>query len=154
MLIDDVFPRQVAVRRSVTVPVPAGVAWRAVGQLDSLVPGGDMIERVELNGEGEGAIRTYHLAIGGTVVERIERYDPAERIYVYRILDFGPLPMRRYLGMAAVAPASVDQSRISWHAMADSVDGDTAALAAMLEGSIGQALGAFAAHLARDDAGE
>ena len=144
----DLFPRDASVRRSVLVPVSADAAWAAVGQLDSMVPAGDLIERVELDGSGEGAIRTYHLAIGGSVVERIEHYDGAERLYVYRILDAGPLPMRRYLGMAAVTPEGPGQSRIAWHAMADSLDGETAALTAMLEGSIAQALGAFAAHLA------
>lgn len=151
MQVTDLFPREASVRQCVVVPVSAEAAWNAIGQLDSMVPAGDLVERVELDGTGEGAIRTYHLVIGGTVVERIEHYDPAERLYVYRILNAGPLPMRRYLGMAQVLPEASGHCRIAWHAMADSLDGETAALTAMLEGSVAQALGAFAAHLAGGD---
>lgn len=149
----DTFPRQVTVQRSVTVAVAADTAWAVVGQLDSMVPEGGFVERVEVDGAGAGAVRTYHLVGGGQVIERIERYDPADRLYIYRIIDVGPLPMARYLGMAHVTPAGPDRCHIGWTVMADSLDGDGAALTAMLEGTVGQALQAFASHLTADDAG-
>ncbi|MEO7602398.1 MAG: SRPBCC family protein [Sphingomicrobium sp.] len=150
----DQFPRQVTVQRIVTVEAPADVAWGVVGQLDSMVPEGGFVERVAVEGSGEGAIRTYHLVGGGEVIERIERYDPVDRLYIYRILDVRPLPMTRYLGLAHVTSAGPGRCHIGWNVMADSLDGDTTALTAMLEGTVTQALGAFAAHLAAGDAGE
>jgi hypothetical protein len=145
----DLFPRQVTVQRTVTVDAPADKAWAVVGKLDSMVPEGGFVERVEVDGAGENSIRTYHLVGGGKVIERIERYDHVERLYIYRILDVGPLPMVRYLGMAHVTPAGPDRCHIGWNVMADSIDGDTAALTAMLEGTVTQALQAFAAHVGR-----
>ncbi|HUE78755.1 MAG TPA: SRPBCC family protein [Sphingomicrobium sp.] len=150
----DLFPRQVTVQRIITVATPADAAWAVVGQLDSKVLEGDLVERVEIDGSGEGAIRTYHLAGGGRVIERIERYNNADRLYIYRILDVGPLPMVRYLGLAQVTPAGPNRCHIGWHVMADPIDGDTAVLTAMLEATVGQALQAFANHLAPDNAGE
>jgi hypothetical protein len=148
----DLFPRQVTVQRIVTVDAPADKAWAVVGQLDSMVPEGGFVERVEVDGAGENGIRTYHLVGGGKVIERIERYDDAERLYIYRILDVGPLPMVRYLGMAHVTPAGPDRCHIGWTVMADPIGGDTAALTAMLEGTVAQALQAFAAHVTANGA--
>ena len=150
----DLFPREVSVTRATALPVSADAAWAAVGALNSRVPAGDMVERIDLEGAGEGAVRTYHLAGGaGTVVERIEHYDDAARRYIYRILDAGPLPFLRYLGMASVSPSGGGRCYLAWHAMADSVDGNAEALAAMLEANIAQALNAFSQHLVGGDGG-
>lgn len=153
-VLPDLFPRQVSVTRAVALPVSADAAWAAVGALDSRIPAGDMVDRIDLQGAGEGAIRTYHLAGGaGEVFERIEHYDDSARCYVYRIVDAGPLPFLRYLGMASVSPSGDAGCHLAWHAMADSVDGNREALAAMLEANIAQALNAFSQYLVGGDGG-
>ena len=143
----DLFPRQVRCHVSRRIEVPAELAWAVVGDIGSTIPGGEMIERVEVEGSGEGAVRTYHLRGGGAVVERIEEYDPSARRYVYRITDFGPFPMARYLGTSEVVPAGPSACILSWVAMADPLDGEQDSLAAILRASVSGAVEAIASHL-------
>jgi hypothetical protein len=141
----DLFPRRVHCHQSVRLERPAAEVWTVVGDLSSLVPGGGAIERVELDGSGGGATRTYHLGGGVRIVERIEEYDPANYYYVYRILDTGPLPCTQYLGLAQVTPAG-PASLLSWSAMANPLGDDTDALRAMLDANLAGALQAVAKH--------
>lgn len=143
----DLLPRQVHCQQARRLEVEADALWAVVGDLASPVPGGGMIERVELDGTGAGAIRTFHLPGGARIVERIEDYDPAQRRYAYRILDAGPLPVANYLGKAEVAPAGAGAAILSWSAMADPVGGNAEALRAMLEANLETALRSIAAHL-------
>lgn len=141
------FPRQVNCTRTLRLSVPADAAWAVVGDLSGNVVGAGMIERVELIGEGTGAIRTFHLPGGAKVVERIEEYDASERRYIYRITDCGPLPMARYLGMAEVVPAGPEACLLSWSAMAEPVDGDADGLRTFIEANLTHAVMAVANHL-------
>ena len=147
----DLFPREVSIRRSVSLPVPADVAWQSVRELDSPVLVGGMVERIELHGTGEGTVRTFHLAGGGSVIERIEQYSETDRCYAYRIIDSGPLPVQRYLGMAAVTADGDSRSRLTWHGMADPAGIDSDSLRAMMDGNLQQALDAFAGQLGAND---
>ncbi|WP_162806526.1 SRPBCC family protein [Sphingosinicella terrae] len=144
----DLFPRQVSCRRAVRLAVPAVVAWAVVGDIASLVPGGGMIERVDLEGEGAGAVRTFHLPGGARIVERIEEHDPVLRRYVYRIVDGGPLDCVDYLGLAQVTPAGTQACILSWAAMANPVAADADSLRKMLEANLDHALQAVADHVA------
>ena len=146
-LLADTFLHQAICHRAVRLDVPAEAVWAVVGDIGSMVPGAGMIERVELEGEGTGAIRTFHLPGGARIVERIEEYDPVLRRYVYRILDGGPLDCVDYLGRAQVTPAGAGACTLAWSAMANPVAGSAEALKTMLESNIEGALTAIAAHL-------
>jgi len=65
---------------------------------------------IEVDGgvPGVGAILVTTLRNGGTVRERIESIDDAERCMTYRVLDAGPLPYANYRGEARVLPAGPD----------------------------------------------
>lgn len=141
----DLFPRLVHAHRSVRLSASPAEVWAVVGDIGSLVPGGGAIERVEVQGNGAGALRTYHLGGGVRIVERIEEYDPVLYRYVYRILDFGPLPCTHYLGLAPVTPAG-GSSLLSWSAMANPVGEDVEGLRAMLDANLASALEAIARH--------
>jgi hypothetical protein len=149
----DLFPRQVSCLRAAMLPVSADEAWKVIGDIGSEVMSAGMVERVETSGTGTGALRTYHLPGGAVIKERIEEHDPQERFYVYRILDAGPMPMVRYLGLAQVTPAGAHSSIVSWSAMADSLDGDVNGLRAMLDANLAHAVGALAEHF-RGSAGQ
>jgi hypothetical protein len=142
----DLLPRRVHCQQALWLDVDADALWAVVGDLGSLVPAGGMVERIELEGAGAGAVRTFHLPGGPRIVERIEDHDPALRRYVYRILDSGPLPIANYLGVAQVAPAGPGAAILSWSAMADPVRGDAEALRAMLQANLETAVRSIAAH--------
>jgi hypothetical protein len=69
------------------------------------------VDRVETEGAGIGARRTYHLdpAIGGgSVVERLLELNEHERVIAYDMVDYGPLPWADYGGRIKVTPAGPD----------------------------------------------
>lgn len=149
--LSDLFPRQVNCHRASVLPVSADEAWQVVGDVGSQVMTEGLVERVSVEGSGAGALRTYHLPGGGAIVERIEEHDPSERRYVYRIIDAGPMPMARYLGLAQLMPAGPGRSILSWSAMADPLDGDVEGLRAMLEANLSHAVTALASHFGAAD---
>ncbi|HTU13365.1 MAG TPA: SRPBCC family protein [Allosphingosinicella sp.] len=143
---DQADPARVQCRDSVRIAAPAEAVWAVVGDLASLVPGGGMVERIELDGEGAGAIRTFHLSGGARVVERIESHEPALRCYSYRILDFGPLPFADYVGAAEVIADGRDGCLLSWSADATPAGVDAATLRTIVAANLDGALQAVAAH--------
>jgi hypothetical protein len=139
-------PLRLKCRDTVRISASADAVWAVVGDLTSLVPGGGAVERIDVDGSGAGAIRTFHLPGGATVVERIERHDPANRLYTYRILDSGPLPCADYLGAAEVIADGADHCMLAWSADAAPVGVDRATLRAIVEANLNAALQAVAAH--------
>jgi len=142
----DALPRAVLCRANRRIPAGADQVWRVVGDLGSAVIGGGMIERVDVSGTGAGAVRRLILPGGAVVEEAIEEYDADQRRYTYRMLDCGPLPMGRYLGVAEVFAAGPDGSILSWTAMADPVEIDTEALRTMLQHNLDTVVATVAAH--------
>jgi hypothetical protein len=131
---------------TVRIAASADAVWAVVGDLASLVPGGGMVERIDVEGEGAGAIRTFHLPGGATVVERIESHDPARRCYSYRILDSGPLPFADYVGAAEVNADGPHACLLSWSATVAPAGVDVGTLRTMVEANLNGALRMVAAH--------
>lgn len=131
---------------TVRIAAAADAVWAVVGDLASLVPGGGMVERIDVDGRGAGAIRTFHLPGGARVVERIESHNPVLRHYSYRILDSGPLPFADYVGAAQVYADGPDGCILTWSADAAPAGIDPDALRAMVEANLDGALQAVAAH--------
>ena len=142
----DSEPGRLQCSETVRIAAAADAVWAVVGDLASLVPGGGMVERIDLAGEGAGAIRTFHLPGGATVVERIESHDPAHRRYSYRILDSGPLPFAYYVGAAEVNADGPEACILSWSADAAPAGVDVGTLRAMVEANLNGVLQAVAAH--------
>ena len=141
----DAGPARLRCSDMVRIPATADAVWAVVGDLASLVPGGGMVERIDVDGEGAGAIRTFHLPGGARVVERIESHDPACRLYSYRILDSGPLPFADYVGAAVVTADGPGACLLSWSADVAPAGVDAATLRAMVEANLNGALQAVAA---------
>ncbi|MDT9599145.1 SRPBCC family protein [Sphingosinicella rhizophila] len=139
----DLFPRGLHVERAARLASPADLVWATVGNLADGTIGEGLIERVEVTGEGAGAIRRFHLPGGLSLTERIEHHDPAERCYVYRMIDHGPLPFTRYLGCAQVLAAGPDAAVISWLAMAQPIDGEAEAAQATIEANLDHVMAAL-----------
>lgn len=133
----DLFPRQFVFRRSARLPHSADAVWRMVGDFGNAAIGKGAVERIDVEGEGIGRIRTLHIAGGiGTLRERLEEHSDADRYYVYRVIDGGPVNFANYLAMAAVMPCGAGASILTWITMADAVEGHDDEVRAMLQGNI------------------
>ena len=86
------------------IAADADTVWALIGDLRNMAIMEGLVERLEVEGDGEGAVRRLILPDGGIVTEAIERYDSEARSYGYRILDPGALPFRDYTGAARVMP--------------------------------------------------
>lgn len=93
------------------IEAPAEAVWAYVGDFAGNVLTRGYVDRVETEGAGIGARRTYHLdpAIGGgSVVERLLELNEHERVIAYDMVDYGPLPWADYGGRIKVTPAGPD----------------------------------------------
>jgi carbon monoxide dehydrogenase subunit G len=133
--------------RTIRIEASAEAVWAVVGDIASLVPGGKTVERIEVEGSGAGATRTFHLPGGARVIERIETHDPRLRRYSYRIVDPGPLPFASYRGAAGIAPDGPGACLLTWSAVAEPAGVEAAALAMMIETNLAAALEAVASRI-------
>ncbi len=136
--------RSIHVERSVTLAADADTVWAVVGDLADTTITEGLAERVEVDGSGAGAVRRFFLPGGISIAERIERFEPGERSYAYRIFDYGPLPFTDYLGRAQVVAAGPDGALLTWSAAAAPLDGAGDVARAMIEANIDHALSALA----------
>lgn len=109
---------RIACTGTVRVAADADAVWGLIGDLRSMAIMEGVVERIEVDGDGDGAIRRLFLPGGAVVTEAIVRYDDEARSYTYRILDRGPLPFDNYVGTARVTPDR-DACVLSWEARAD-----------------------------------
>ena len=76
----------------------------------------DVVESCTVEGSGVGAVRTAKLANNmGTVVERLESYDPQGRTFSYRITnDDCPLPVDNYVATVKVVEDGPNACTVEW----------------------------------------
>ncbi|MBB4633028.1 SRPBCC family protein [Sphingosinicella soli] len=108
----------IACSGKVRVAADADTVWGLIGDLRSMAIMEGVVERLEVDGDGEGAIRRLFLPGGAVVTEAIVRYNRAARSYTYRIIARGPLPFDNYVGTASVTPDG-DACVLTWEARAD-----------------------------------
>lgn len=121
------------------IAADADTVWALIGDLRNMAIMEGLVERLEVEGDGEGAVRRLILPDGGIVTEAIERYDSEARSYGYRILDPGALPFRDYTGAARVMPISKGTCRLVWEASATPL-ADADAVRAAIQGNIDHVL--------------
>jgi hypothetical protein len=144
----DSFARPLHCQKAVRIPAPADAVWALVGNVGDETIGKGLVERIEVLGEGVGALRLLHLP-GGTVLrERIEDYNEADRYYVYRVIDAGPFNFTNYLALARVTSAGPDACILSWNTEAQAVSGFEDEVRAMLQGNIDHICNVLAEHFA------
>ncbi len=97
------------------LPYPAAAVWELVGDFANSEIVAGFVDRVEIEGEGIGMERIFHLPArlgGGAVRERLEELDPVLRRIGYRLTDNGPLPWTGYYGSIMVTPCGPDACAI------------------------------------------
>jgi hypothetical protein len=98
--------------------------------------GSEFVDRIEFEGSGRGAVRTLHVKGGITLRERLEEYSDADRYYVYRVIDPGPLDFTHYLAMTSVQPAGPGECILMWITTATAVDGRHEEIRTLLDNNI------------------
>lgn len=93
------------VSMSTELAVAPETLWGLIGGFNALPDWHPAVEKSEVEGEGEGSIRTLSLVGGGTIVERLERVDDDERVYTYSITN-SPLPVANYTATIRVREES------------------------------------------------
>ncbi len=119
---------------------PASAAWEKLADFGGLgwMPG---VEKVEVEGEGIGAVRTVSMG-PMTVKERLESFDDEGRSLSYSITE-GPMPVQNYLATIRVSETG-SGCRVVWSARFDPPEGVPAdAIEKGLNGAYGGALSAL-----------
>ena len=87
--------------------------WSNLGNFASLKTGSG-IESVDYKGEGVGMIRSIKLSIG-TVVERLDHYDPEAKNYTYSIInEDSPLPFLNYSATVQLLKNEDNTTTVEW----------------------------------------
>ncbi len=75
---------------------------------------GDMVQDLELEGEGIGAIRTISLPGNAQLQEQLKSHDDEERSFSYAIIGKSPLPVDDYLATFKLIETGDNACRIEW----------------------------------------
>ena len=95
------------------INAPLDLVWSNLGNFAGLKPGSG-IESVDYIGEGVGMIRLIKLSIG-TVVERLDHYDPEAKNYTYSIInEDSPLPFLNYSATVQLLKNEDNTTTVEW----------------------------------------
>jgi mxaD protein len=102
--------------KTITIDAPASKVWRAAKDFNGLNtwhPAVATDEIVEGKNNSVGAVRLLTLKGGGTIKEKLLRFDPAGRSFKYAILE-GVLPVSDYTSTFVVKSVGKDKSTVTW----------------------------------------
>lgn len=104
------------VSKSATINAPAAKVWDAVKDFNGLNtwhPAVDTDKIVEGTNNQVGAVRLLTLKGGGTIKEKLLRFDAAGHSFSYSILE-GVLPVSSYTSTLSVKAAGEGKSEVTW----------------------------------------
>lgn len=91
----------------------AADVWAAISDFGGIKVGGP-VTSFEVEGEGEGMVRTIGMG-GGRVVERLDRHDADAMVFSYSIInDDCPLPVSNYSATVEVSDTGDGSTRVTW----------------------------------------
>jgi hypothetical protein len=103
------------VQVSEDVPVAAAKIWDLVRDFGGAQKWlGPMVQKLELEGEGVGAIRTITLPGDTKLHEQLQALDDAEMSFRYAIVRESPLPTTDYVAKFKLVETGPDSCRIEW----------------------------------------
>jgi hypothetical protein len=100
------------VSKQLDVAASPDQAWAAVGEFCGIGDWHPAIEKCELSNQGKDTIRTLSLKGGGTIVEKLVKWEPKKHSYTYAIVS-SPLPVSDYISTLSVKPEGRG-SRLVW----------------------------------------
>jgi mxaD protein len=107
---------QLHVTKTITINASADKVWNAVKDFDALNTWHPALEKdqiVEGTNNTVGAVRLLSLKGGGTIKEKLLRFDPANRSFSYAIID-GVIPVSDYRSRLVVKSAGANTSTVIW----------------------------------------
>src|SRR5882757_687449 len=107
---------RLTVSKTITIDAPAAKVWNAAKDFNGLNtwhPAVATDEIVEGKNDTVGAVRLLTLKGGGTIKEKLLRFDPAGRSFKYAIVE-GVLPVSEYTSTFAVKALSKGKSSVTW----------------------------------------
>jgi mxaD protein len=107
---------QLSVTKTITINAPADKVWNAVKDFDALNtwhPAVDKDEIVVGKNNRVGAERLLTLKGGGTIRERLLRFNPGNRSFAYEIVE-GVIPVSDYRSRLVVKSADDNKSTVVW----------------------------------------
>ena len=99
------------VNMTTDLDVAADELWNLIGGFNTLPDWHPAVESSEL--QEEGSMRKLSLAGGGTIIEKLEKNDPNERVYTYTIVD-SPLPVSNYKAEIKVIDQGKGKASVEW----------------------------------------
>ena len=99
------------VNMTTDLDVAADKLWSLIGGFNALPDWHPGIEKSEL--QEEGSTRKLTLSGGGTIIEKLVKNSPEERIYSYTIED-SPLPVSNYHAEIKVKDNGEGKSSVEW----------------------------------------
>ncbi len=100
------------VSKQLDVAVTPDKAWAAVGEFCGIGDWHPAIEKCELSNQGKDKLRTLTLKGGGTIVEKLVKWEPRKHSYTYAIVS-SPLPVSDYVSTISVSAHGAG-SRLVW----------------------------------------
>ena len=117
------------------LPVPARKVWELVRDFGGIRKWvGDMVQSLELEGEGVGAIRTITLPGDTKLYEQLKALDEEERSFTYAIIRESPLPVADYLAKFKLVETGQDSCRIEWSSTFEPAGISDSGAKSMIEG--------------------
>lgn len=107
---------QLKASQSIEIDKPAAVVWERIRSFDALHAWHPAVAKDEIvSGKNNevGAVRLLTLGDGGTIKERLLRFDDKGRRFEYEILE-GVLPVSHYRSTIAVKETGKDKSTVTW----------------------------------------
>src|SRR5260370_26099188 len=102
--------------KTITIDASAAKVWHTAKDFNGLNtwhPAVAADEIVEGKNNAVGAVRLLTLKGGGTIKEKLLRFDPAGRSFKYAIIE-GVLPVSDYTSTFMVKSAGKDKSSVTW----------------------------------------
>ncbi len=102
----------IEVKKQATVAATPTAAWGAIGDFCGIGDWHPVVAKCELSRHGGATLRTLSLKGGGTIVEKLVKWNDARHSYTYQIVD-SPLPVAHYRSTISVAKGAKGTT-ISW----------------------------------------
>ncbi|WP_425409906.1 SRPBCC family protein [Hyphococcus sp.] len=117
VVLDETTLEQVYITADMAIDAPSQDVWSIVGAFGEPTLGKGFVTKVELEGEGVGAVRTLYLTndvVGDVVRERQTGRDERGMYYAFELIDTGGIPFTDYYACAHVVPVDENSCRLLW----------------------------------------
>lgn len=98
------------------IEAPAAKVWAMLNWRGIAKSMEGLVKKVEYSEHDGRPVRTFTLAEGWPVSERLERSNDADMHYYYRVIDNGNLPWTDYLGQIRVVPSGPNACSVKFQA--------------------------------------